>query len=187
MKSDRLVPFLALVAATLVACTPAPESAQAAPAAESVQAAPTATAAVAPTATPAPVLPASQATAAPVTPAPLASPAPSAAPVATPTPGVPIAAPDAPPQILGFSISTNVVHPGDVLSGNVTASSNVASVEVRVAGFSYNMTKTEPGRFFLSAVVPNVPKMFRRTYPMVAIARNARGDATQVTTQITIQ
>ncbi len=119
-------------------------------------------------------------------PAPSASPAATPAPVATPT-GIPYVAPDDPPQILSFWISETTVHPGDVLSGGVTASSNVASVEVRVAGYSYLMAKTGPGRFELSATVPSVPRIFRRTYPLVAIARNTRGDATQRATQITIR
>ncbi|HEY8321341.1 MAG TPA: hypothetical protein VIG46_06070 [Candidatus Baltobacteraceae bacterium] len=106
------------------------------------------------------------------------------APTAT---SIPYLAPDAPPQILSFAISATTVHPGDVLSGSVTASSNVASVEVRVAGYSYNMVKTSPGEFALAVTVPNVPRIFRRTYPLVAIARNTRGDATQRTTQITIR
>jgi hypothetical protein len=110
----------------------------------------------------------------------------TAAPVATPT-EIPYVAADAPPEILTFSISATTVHPGDVLSGSVTASSNVASVEVRVAGYSYNMSKTAPGEFSLAVTVPSVPRMFRRTYPLVAIARNTRGDATQRTTQITIR
>jgi len=112
----------------------------------------------------------------------------TAEPAATSTPtAIPYLAPDAPPQILAFSISSSTVSPGDTLSGSVTASSNVASVEVRVAGFSYNMTKTSPGVFELAVTVPSVPRMFRRTYPLVAIARNTRGDATQRTTQITIR
>jgi len=49
------------------------------------------------------------------------------------------------------------------------------------------MTKTSPGVFELAVRVPSVPRMFRRTYPLVAIARNTRGDATQRTTQITIR
>ncbi|MDQ2992894.1 MAG: hypothetical protein M3R30_08770, partial [Candidatus Eremiobacteraeota bacterium] len=113
-------------------------------------------------------------------------------PTATPVPvaastAVPYVASDDPPQIVNFWISATTVHPGDVLSGGVTASSNVASVEVRVAGYSYLMTKTAPGRFELSATVPSVPRIFRRTYPLVAIARNTRGDATQRATQITIR
>jgi hypothetical protein len=111
-------------------------------------------------------------------------------PTATPVPlpsGVPWADSDAPPQIVRFEMSSTVVHPGDVLSGSVTASSNVASVEIRVAGYSYVMTKTEPGKFVLSVTVPSVPRIFRRTYPLVAIARNTRGDATQRETQLTIR
>lgn len=133
---------------------------------------------------------------------PQASPIPSLAPAAVPTVEVPaeapaadatpasslvVRAPDDPPEIVSFAISEHVVHPGDVLSGSVTASSNVASVEVRVAGYSYVMTKVAPGQFRLAATIPSVPKIFRRTYPLVAIARNARGDATQTQTQITLR
>lgn len=122
------------------------------------------------------------------TPAPEATAVPTATPAPVGTPiGIPYVAPDDPPQIIEFWISATTVHPGDVLSGSVAASSNVASVEVRVAGYSYLMAKTAPGRFVLSATVPSVPRIFRRTYPLVAIARNTRGDATQRETQITIR
>ena len=180
MKSSSRALCFALLAIALVACTPTTSVAQTASPAPSPTASPTATPAA---------IPATEATAAPVTPAPLGTPLPATpapVPTATPTP-VPVVAPDAPPEIVGFSLSATTVHPGDVLSGSVTASSNVASVEVRVAGYSYVMTKIAPGQFALAVTIPNIPKMFRRTYPLVAIARNTRGDATQRETQITIR
>ncbi len=184
MKPLNLTVLALALAATLVACAPSTDAAQ-------TEGAPAQTEGT-PAPTPAPAItPAAIATGAPVTPAPLGSPAPSSPePAATPTIAplvVPIVAPDALPQILSFSISATLVHPGDVLSGSVTASSNVASVEVRVAGYSYGMTKTAPGQFSLAVTIPDVPKMFRKTYPLVAIARNTRGDSTERSTQITIQ
>ncbi len=95
--------------------------------------------------------------------------------------------PNAPPQILGMSISSNTVNVGDTLAGSVVASSNVASVEVRVATYSYTMVKVAPGMFTLAVRIPNIPKMFRKTYQLTVIARNTRGDATQLTTQLTIR
>jgi hypothetical protein len=208
MKSVAVLAFLCAV--PLCAC--ASGHAPSAPA--SASPAPTRAAAVASTARPVETARATQ-TAAPVgpvvtasaaTPTPLAAPpaqpsdqpsseavavaAPTATPTATPIvlpSGVPWADSDAPPQIITFELSTTLVHPGDVLSGRVTASSNVASVEVRVAGYSYVMSKTAPGEFVLSVKIPSVPKIFRRTYPLVAIARNTRGDATQRETQLTIR
>ncbi len=196
---------LPILAFTLVlgACAHGAQTAEASPAASSapkagmragVVHAPTASGTApssAPTATPAPgstgasiVVAPSEPSAAPSSEPSNAPATPATEPTATP---VVIAAPNDPPRILFFAISAQVVHPGDILSGSVTASSNVASVEVRVAGYSYPMVKTGPGRFVLSATVPNVPVIFRRTYPLVAIARNTRGDATERETQITIR
>ena len=113
---------------------------------------------------------------------------PPPSPAVTPTPvQVLILPPDAPPQILAMTISSNVVDAGGTLTGSLVASSNVASVEVRVATYGYNMVKVAPGEFTLSVTVPNVPKMFRGTYDLIAIARNTRGDAVQQKTSLTIR
>lgn len=102
-------------------------------------------------------------------------------------PGIPMLPPNAPPQIVSMSISSNTVRVGGVLSGSVIASSNVASVEVRVAIYGFNMVKVAPGQFTLSVRVPRVPRRFLGTYDLVAIARNTRGDQTRRSTRITIR
>jgi hypothetical protein len=95
--------------------------------------------------------------------------------------------PNAPPQIVSLALSSNVVKSGGMLSGSVIASSNVASVEVRVVIYSFNMTKIAPGEFALTARIPRIPKIWRKTYELVVIARNTRGDETRRSTPITIR
>jgi hypothetical protein len=68
----------------------------------------------------------------------------------------------------------NEVHAGDTLSGSVTASSNVASVEIRIGGYGVGMQKVGVGKFALSYVVPNVP-FLHGTFTAQVIARNAAG------------
>lgn len=96
-------------------------------------------------------------------------------------------APDAPPRILAMSISTPVAHGGQLVSGTVETTSNVASVEARIAGYSSVMQKTGVGRFALSYRVPNLPFFLHRTYTIEVIARNTRGDAVRSSVPITIR
>lgn len=117
------------------------------------------------------------------------APAPSKSPVAAPStvPPVVIASPDARPQIIAVSISSPVVTGGQVVTGTVETSSNVASVEARIAGYSSTLTKTGVGRFALSYRVPNLPFFLHRTYSIQVIARNARGDTASSSLPITVR
>jgi hypothetical protein len=103
------------------------------------------------------------------------------------SPAVPILPPNAPPEIVSVSLSSNVVNSGGTLSGYVVASSNVASVEMRVVTYSFNMTKIAPGEFTVTAKLPRVPRIWRHAYNLIAIARNTRGDQTTRTTTLTIR
>ncbi|HLI97428.1 MAG TPA: hypothetical protein VKT72_15265 [Candidatus Baltobacteraceae bacterium] len=94
---------------------------------------------------------------------------------------------NAPPRILAMSMSTPVAHAGEVVSGTVETSSNVASVEARIAGYSSSMRKLGIGRFVMSYRVPNLPFFLRRTYTIEVIARNTRGDAVRTSVPITIR
>ncbi|MHB8147843.1 MAG: hypothetical protein ACYDGM_11380 [Vulcanimicrobiaceae bacterium] len=108
----------------------------------------------------------------------------------TPTPTrklVPIRAADAPPQIVSISISQSTMHPGQTISGTVVTSSNVASVELRVASYSIDMQKTGVGRFAMAYTVPNIPVAFRGSYTMQIIARNSAGDQASRGIPITIR
>lgn len=95
--------------------------------------------------------------------------------------------PNAPPRILSMSISTPVAHGGDVVSGYVLTTSNVASVEARIAGYSSGMKKVGVGKFVLTYKVPYLPFFLHRTYDIVVIARNTRGDAVRSSVPITIR
>jgi len=95
--------------------------------------------------------------------------------------------PDAPPEIIAVTISSPVVSGGQMVTGVVQTSSNVASVEARIAGYSSSLTKVGVGRFALSYRVPNLPFFLHRTYAIVVIAHNARGQAVSSSLPITIR
>jgi hypothetical protein len=94
---------------------------------------------------------------------------------------------DAPPQILSVAISETTVHSGDTVSGTVLTTSNVASVEVRVANFGRGLSKTGVGRFSLTYPVGNLPFFVRGTYSMRVIARNTAGTSTETSVPITVR
>jgi hypothetical protein len=129
------------------------------------------------TAPPAPVAPARQ------------SPAPSKSPItnASSAPPIVIASPNDAPRIIAVSISSPTVTGGQVVTGTVETSSNVASVEARIAGYSSTLAKVGVGRFALSYRVPNLPFFLHRTYSIKVIARNARGDAVSSSLPITVR
>jgi hypothetical protein len=95
--------------------------------------------------------------------------------------------PDAHPQILAVQMSTTTFHVGDTVQGIVETSSNVASVEARIAAFSVSVPKVGIGRFALNYVVPSLPFFMHKTYDMTVIARNTRGDKTVRVIPITVQ
>jgi hypothetical protein len=122
------------------------------------------------------------------TPAPRALPHPIATlPPYAKMPPIVIQRADAPPRILAMSLSTPVARGGDVVSGVVETSSNVASVEARIGGFGAGMQKVGVGRFHLSYRVPNLPPFLHRTYMIEIIARNSRGDAVTSSLPITVR
>jgi hypothetical protein len=104
-----------------------------------------------------------------------------------PTIAIPRRAPDAPPEIVAVDVNSTSVHSGGVLWGKVLTSSNVASVEVRVATYGIGLKKIGVGRFALTYRLGYIPFFVRGTYPMHIIARNTRGDAVDRTLPLTIQ
>lgn len=77
-----------------------------------------------------------------------------------------------------------IVHAGEHVTGSVTTSSNVASVELRLAGYSMTMRKIGVGAFATTYVIPDIPVFLKRTYDLQVIARNV--DGTQDTQSIPI-
>lgn len=79
------------------------------------------------------------------------------------------------------------MHSGDTVSGTVITSSNVASVEVRVASYGMSLAKVGVGRFALQYTLGSLPFFVHGTYEMKVIARNTRGDAAEQTVPITVR
>lgn len=129
-------------------------------------------------------VPSATATRVAVTPSP--TPAPSQTPTPSPEPVV-TALPNAAPRIVAVHINNQTVQGGDTISGMVETSSNVASVEARIATFSINVPKVGVGRFALNYVVPSVPFFLYGTYPMTLVARNTAGDTVERVISITVQ
>ncbi|HEY5095360.1 MAG TPA: hypothetical protein VII69_09615 [Candidatus Eremiobacteraceae bacterium] len=78
--------------------------------------------------------------------------------VATPLPkGVPYASDTDPVRIVSVLLSSNIVHPGDKVTGDVVTSSNAASVTARVSAFSVAVPKIAPGKFHLEMKLPSLP------------------------------
>lgn len=116
-----------------------------------------------------------------------ATPSPRPSPTPTPAIKIPRLPPDAAPQILSIDVDKTTVTSGDRVSGTVLTTSNVASVEVRVAGYGVSLNKVGVGRFSLIYTLGNLPFFVRGTYAMQVIARNARGNATQRSVPITVR
>jgi len=141
------------------------------------------------TATPRPVAPRRSvaASAAPAT-APASAVTVAPAPTATPLPPVPRLSPDRAPQIVAVNISSQAVHPGDVVSGTVETSSNVASVEAHLATYAIPMQKVGVGRFTLKYQVPDIPFFFRgKTYAIDIVAHNTRGDSVSASIPVLVR
>ncbi|MEO6836026.1 MAG: hypothetical protein ABI231_09015 [Candidatus Tumulicola sp.] len=190
MNLSRLV-LLAACVLSVPACSifrPSSQSAQSASTAAPRQSAPAPRAA----STPRPAQPKAAATAAPAA---SAHSLPSLEPQTTPSPSpsgrpevaIPLLAPDAAPRILSVDLSETTVRSGDTVSGTVLTSSNVASVEVRVAAYGMSLAKVGVGRFTLDYPVGNLPFFVRGTYEMKIIARNSRGDTAQQSLPITVR
>jgi hypothetical protein len=113
--------------------------------------------------------------------APVVTPAPvtNAGPVATPNapPAIVMLPPDAAPQIQWISLSSTTPRSGDSLAVTVLASSNVASVELRVGGYGMGMNKTDVGRFESMSQVPKLPFFMNHNVTLQVIARNTAGVA----------
>ena len=105
------------------------------------------------------------------------TPAPSVSPTPVATPTILMLPPDAPPQILWIQLSSTTPRAGDTLSVIVLTSSNVASVELRVAGYGASLPKTDVGRFEGTSTVPRLPFFINHNLTMQIIARNTAGVA----------
>jgi hypothetical protein len=95
-------------------------------------------------------------------------------------------APDSAPRILSVDIAP-VVHTGQRVRGRVRTTSNVASVEVRIATYGFVLQKTGVGTFAIDYAVADIPFFLRGTYTMRVIARNTAGVRDERAIPLTIQ
>ena len=96
--------------------------------------------------------------------------------------------PHDPPQIYGVSIAPSSAGGGDVVSGTVSTSSNVASVVASVAGITSGVPKVGVGRFSMSYRLPAViPPFVKGTYTITVVARNTDGASTSSSVAITLR
>jgi hypothetical protein len=87
-----------------------------------------------------------------------------------------MAAPHDPPEIVDVQISSREIRAGDTVFGQVRTSSNVASVEARVAGYSSVLHKVGVGEFAIAyKVPPSIPFYLQHDYSLHLIARNIDG------------
>jgi hypothetical protein len=114
-----------------------------------------------------------------VTPTPL----PSATPLPTPL----VLPPDAPPQILAIQVSDPVFHSGETISGEVITSTNVAAVELRVAGQRMRLPRTDFGVFQVSYTMPRIPFWMRKNYTAQVVAMNSAGVETSQNVTIALR
>jgi hypothetical protein len=116
-----------------------------------------------------------------VTPLPSPTPTttPSPAPTATPLPTPLVLPPDAPPQILAIQLSDPVFHSGELVTGTIITSTNVAAVEIRLMGKRARIPRADFGVFQLSYKMPRVPFWMRKAYTAQVVAMNSTGVETE--------
>lgn len=108
---------------------------------------------------------------------PIPSPSPTPTPFATPTP-MPtplVLPPNAQPQILAVEVSDPIFHSGEMITGTVITSTNVASVQLHIAGYAIGLPRRDFGIFELSYQIPHIPFFARRNYPAQLVATTAAG------------
>ncbi|HEV2261080.1 MAG TPA: hypothetical protein VGR69_02180 [Candidatus Rubrimentiphilum sp.] len=134
-----------------------------------------------------PVTPTSSPSASPsptVTASPLPTASPTPAPVATPLlspsvlPTPLVLGPDAPPRILSITVSEPVFHSGDTIASTVITSTNVAAVELRVAGKAVRFPRVDFGVWELSYRLPHIPRRMLHDYAAEIVAMNSSGVTT---------
>lgn len=138
---------------------------------------PTATATPLPAASPTPTAsPMGSPTPPPAIPAtPVPAPTPFLAPAGAPLPQPLALAPDAPPQILAIQLSDPVFHSGELVSGTVITSTNVAAVQLRMGTYIIGIPRTTFGVFRMSYRMPHFSFFAYKTYHAQLVALNAAG------------
>ncbi len=108
-------------------------------------------------------------------PSPVPAPGAQAAPSPSPLP-TPLVLPDnAPPQILAVMLSDPVFHSGETVSGTIVTSTNVASVQIHLAGHTVHIPQTHAGIWEWTYRLPHIPFFLRGRYTAQIQASNGAG------------
>ena len=91
----------------------------------------------------------------------------------------PIVRADAQPRIVRIWVSQDAVSTGDLLSGHVTTTTNVAAVYLRLGPRSVPMRRASFGQFAGSFRVPWVPPFLHRSYTVSLVAVSGSGRKAQ--------
>ena len=108
-------------------------------------------------------------------------------PIPRPSPSYVFAPPGAVPKILAITLSGLEVSSGETVSGTVETTSNVASVEARISGWSMSVPRTRIGHFEAAGQLPDIPFFLKGTYTLQVIARNAAGEQAERDIPITLR
>jgi hypothetical protein len=91
------------------------------------------------------------------------------------------------PTIEQIWLSSLVLTRGSTWAGEISTSSNAASVEVRTDSFSFSVPRVRDGLFAFSYAIPDLPAYLRRRFVLHVVARNAAGDRNDEPIPIEIQ
>jgi hypothetical protein len=94
--------------------------------------------------------------------------------------------PNAPPQIVAVQIAP-VVHSGETITGTVITSTNVAAVEIRMAGHTARVPRVNAGIWQASVTIPHIPFFMRHRYTGQVVAMNTAGIETSRDITISIR
>jgi hypothetical protein len=113
-------------------------------------------------------------------PSPVSSPSVAPPPVSSPSvaPTPLILPPEAEPQILAVAVNEPVFHSGDTIYSTVITSTNVAAVELRVAGRAIRFPRVDFGVWQLAYTLPHIPRRMLHDYGAQIIAMNSAGVTT---------
>ena len=78
------------------------------------------------------------------------------------------------------------MHSGQIVSGVVVTSSNVASLTATMVGQTLSVPKVGVGRFALAYRVPQLPAFVHGTFALTLTARNTAGSTVSETIPITL-
>jgi hypothetical protein len=82
---------------------------------------------------------------------------------------------DADPQIRAIWLSSLTLERGQTWAGEVSTSTNAASVEIRTDSFSFSVPRKRIGVFAFAYPIPDLPPYLRRHFVLHVVARNSGG------------